>query len=469
MNENNRNDIYKNYNIDTVVQLSNSEVNRWADYSANINLQHDLKQKGKFSFNFDYIHYLNDQEVNYGKKHYDSSGTFIYPLNTRTNKYTLIDFWVGSIDYTRSLSDKVTIEGGLKQTVSLLTNDISLENSVANTWMIDTSYSAIYKLREMYPAVYTSLNMTLSKMTTLKMGLRYEYTYSNLGTEETKDIVDRKYGNLFPSVFLSHKLTKNTTFNLSYSKRITRPTFSNLAPFTYFASPTTIVTGNPTIQPSINNTLKVDYVFKQFLFSLAVGKETNAITGFQPESDSVHNRIVYTPQNLESKKNITGIFSIPVVVNRWWIMQFNVTALWQQINANYKNQYFRQDQSSVNINATQRFTLPKKYSAELVGFFQSAYLDGIIYRPGYWSLDMGVRKNLPGKSGSLSLNMTNVFNSIWSKREWDWPDQNLVGYFNIMPSRRTLKLTYSKNFGKDKLKEKRARVTGADDAKSRVD
>ncbi|RYY19194.1 MAG: hypothetical protein EOO04_22525, partial [Chitinophagaceae bacterium] len=443
MDENNRNDIYQNFTLDTVIRLSNDEVNRWTDYSANLNLQHDLKKRGKLSFNLDYIHYINDQLVNYGKKYYDHSGTFVYTQNSRSNKYTPIDFWVGALDYTVSLSEKVIFETGLKQTISALTNELNFENSMGQAWIKDKSFSAIYKLREDYPAAYTSLSMTMNKKTSLKFGLRYEYTFSNLGSEDKKDIIDRKYGNFFPTVFVSHKLTKNTSMNFSYNKRITRPTFSNLAPFTYFVSPATVVVGNPTLQPSINNTVKLDYVLKQFLFSLAIGKEKNSITGFQPESDSVTNRIVYTPHNLENKKTVTGIVAIPVVVNTWWSMQFNITALWEQINANYKKEDIRLVQSNININGAQRFTLPKKYFIELSGFYQSPYLDGIIHRAAYGSLDIGIKKILPGKYGTISVNGSNVLNTIKLKRDWNLPDQNLVGYFYMNPARGNLKITYS--------------------------
>ncbi len=97
--------------------------------------------------------------------------------------------------------------------------------------------TAKYKLDEKYAAAYTSFSITVSEKTSIKTGLRYEYTTSNLGTIEIKNIVDRRYGNLFPTFFLSHKVDNNNAVNFSYSRRITRPTFNALAPFTYYTSP----------------------------------------------------------------------------------------------------------------------------------------------------------------------------------------------------------------------------------------
>src|SRR5665213_637144 len=99
--------------------------------------------------------------------------------------------------------------------------------------------------------------MNLSSKITLKAGLRYEYTFSNLGTTERANIVNRKYGELFPTFYVSKKMNDDNSMNFSYSRRITRPTYNDLAPFTIFFDPKTFFTGNPALQPAIANALQV--------------------------------------------------------------------------------------------------------------------------------------------------------------------------------------------------------------------
>ncbi|MBK8278756.1 MAG: outer membrane beta-barrel protein [Saprospiraceae bacterium] len=52
-------------------------------------------------------------------------------------------------------------------------------------------------------------------------------------------MVDRNYGKIFPTIFLNRKINKKVNMNWSYSKRITRPTFNDLAPFVILLDPTT--------------------------------------------------------------------------------------------------------------------------------------------------------------------------------------------------------------------------------------
>ena len=130
------------------------------------------------------------------------------------------------------------------------------------------------------------------------MGLRYEHTNSNLGTKTTSNIIDRHYGNLFPSFFISHKANENSSINFSYSRRITRPTFNDLAPFTYYPNANTLLTGNPALQPSISDNYTMAYSFRNYVGSVTYSNEKNAIARFQPQADSVNNKLVLTAQNL---------------------------------------------------------------------------------------------------------------------------------------------------------------------------
>jgi hypothetical protein len=322
-------------------------------------------------------------------------------------------------------------------------------------------------LNENYSAAYVSFDVSLNKKTDAKLGLRYEYTNSNLGTDSIKNIVDRHYGNLFPTVFLSHTLNENNKINFSFNTRINRPAFTDLAPFTYYLDSKTELTGNPALQPSLTNTIKGDYIFKSYLFSISYSVEKKAITGFQAEIDSTRLITILTPRNLENQKIVSAIISLPVTVNEWWTMQFNITGLWQQVNAIYQKDAVRLSYGNINIYGSQQFKLPKKFTLELSGFYQSKSLSGIAIVKPLGMLNMGLKKKLDQKS-SLDFNASNILNSMKYRTSINLPEQNLVSTFNLNFSRPTFKVTFTHNFGKEKLKGKRERSTGAEEEKGRV-
>jgi Outer membrane protein beta-barrel family/Carboxypeptidase regulatory-like domain len=466
--ENNQNLKYKNGQLDTVMKLNNNEINHWSNYSANINLQHTCNKEDKVSVNLDYIWYSNNQPVNYSTDFYNGASNFLYNQQYRSGKITPIHFWVGAVDFNNQLSKNISMEAGLKETISNFDNDISFERLKPGGYEKDSALSANYKLKESYSAAYTSFNITISKKTSAKLGLRYEYTNSNLGTLVTKNIVDRHYGSLFPSFFLSHQLNEKNAVNFSYSRRITRPTFNDLAPFTYYVDANTLLTGNPALQPSFSNTVKFDYIFSKYYFSVSYSKEDNAIARFQPSTDSVTSKLILSATNLINQKTIVVAISVPITVTKWWSMQYNFTGLWQQVNAIYQKAPVRLEQSNFQMNGNMNFTLPKAYSIELSGFYQSKSLSGIFVVKPLGSLDFGIKKKMPDKKGAFVFSVSNIFNTIKFRAYSDIPEKNLNSNIDIQFTQRMYKLTYTRSFGKDKLKQTRDRSTGAEDEKGRV-
>lgn len=91
------------------------------------------------------------------------------------------------------------MEAGIKGTQSRFTNDVTVSIDKNGVPISDPSLTANYKLKEYIGAAYTAFDLKLDAKTDIKIGLRYEYTNSNLGTEQQSNIVDRQYGNFFPS------------------------------------------------------------------------------------------------------------------------------------------------------------------------------------------------------------------------------------------------------------------------------
>ncbi|MEP6750771.1 MAG: outer membrane beta-barrel family protein, partial [Bacteroidota bacterium] len=465
--EQNQSSLFKNNTLDTLTTYSNNELNDWTNFGVNLNANHNFNGNTSLTLNLDYIHYKNKQPVNYFASTYDSTGDFIYDLATRSGKITYIKFWVGALDYKSKIGKKISMEVGLKQTVSGFENNVSFEKLNQHSWVQDDALSANYTLNENYSAAYVSFDFPVNDKTDAKLGLRYEYTNSNLETETIKNVVDRHYGNLFPTLFLSHILNENNKISFSFNTRINRPSFTDLAPFTYYLDAKTLLTGNPALQASITKMIKADYIFKSYVFSISYSLEDNAITGFQAETDSTTLITILRPQNLENQKIISAIISLPVKVNNWWTMQFNITGLWQQVNAIYKKEPVSLSYANINIYASQQFKLPKKFSLELSGFYQSKSLSGLSTVKPFGTLDIGLKKKL-GQKSSLQFSASNILNTMTIRSATDLPEQNLVSSFNLNFSQPTYKLTFTNNFGKEKLKGKRERSTGAEDEKGRV-
>lgn len=457
-----------NGKLDTLMMGSNSEVHNWYGNGINLNLQHSISKNESLSFDATYMHVRKNQPFHYFSRYYDGTKNFIYDETIRTGNVAPLNFWIGNIDYKKKLSEKFDLETGLKGTLAEFTNVVSFEKLNQRNWLKDPSLSSIYTLKENYSAAYISLNFAAGKKTTIKGGLRYEYTNSNLGSEREKNIVDRHYGKLFPTFFLSHKLNEKNSFNISFSRRITRPTFNDLAPFTYYINRNNVYVGNPALQPAISNAVSAAYTFKKYFLQISYTHEDNTIENFQPTIDSAANKQIKTTANLANQKLLAVTLSVPVTLTDWWTMQYNITGNWQQVNGQYLNDQLSIEQKYFTINMTQAFTLPKDFSIELTGSYKSKNLWGItVYKP-LTILNFGIRKKLSPKD-NFYFSVNNILHNLSDIRLYtNMPEKNLVGDFYGRWLWRTFKLTYTRSFGNRKLKASRTRKTGAEEEKGRV-
>jgi len=463
--ENNDVLMLKNSKTDTTAKQHNSELNHWQNIGVNLNMQHDFSQNSKLTVNLDYIYYRNNQPFTYHSSFYDNEGKFVYDEHKMSTKQTPISFWIAAVDYSKKFGQKFLLEFGFKSTVAHFYNDLGVLRLKQGAWIEDSALTAQYTMNENYTAGYVSSDYTISKDTKAKLGLRYEYTNSNLGNTTVKNIVDKHYANLFPVISLSHAFNENNGLTLSYNMRIARPTFNNLAPYIYYVNENTVVTGNQTLQPSIANTIAVDYSFRKYILSVSFTDESNGIAIFQPTIDAASKKVILRPENIDQRL-ASIMITAPIDVNEWWTMQYNVMGVWQEVTAGAdasKNAYM-----NVNLNATETFKLRKNISFELSGMWQSKRYEGIYLQKGYGSLNVGIRKKLAGTGGTFTLSAVNLLvtmDKIWNA---DYPERNLVTDFHVNFNQRTYSLTYSRNFGNNKLRDKRERATGAEDEKGRV-
>jgi len=465
--ENNENDILTNGRLDTVVRQANSEVKTWKNIGINLNMQQDLRSGGKLSANFDYIYYRNAQPYTYYAAYHEPAGNLLYDQHTQSLKTTPLRFWIAALDYSQKLGRKVVLETGFKRTMDDLSNELTVERLEQGGWNTDASLSSLQQVKEDYTAFYTSFDIAPAAATRIKAGLRYEYTNYNMGTRDQKDMIDRHYGNLFPSMILTQTLNAHSTLSLSYNRRISRPTFDQLAPYTYFINETTWITGNPALQPAISHSVTGSYTWNKYLFSLGFSQEDQFIATIQPLIDTIANKVLYTGRNLTDQKLLTAILSVPADIGNWWKMQYNFTGTWQQVNIPGGEPAARQ-LLNVHFTAIESFLLPKNYTIELSGFYQSARLAGINRQDDYGSIDLGIRKKFTGMKGTLTLTAGNILDSQNITFTTDRPGGNEVARLQGKFVQRSFRLTYARSFGNDKLRANRERSTGAEEEKGRV-
>ena len=456
-----------NGTLDTLITLDNSEINQWKHVGGNLNFQHHFNKDSRLNFDADYLYYYNENPTNYLNTYTNGQGDLLFEETTRSGKITPVRIGVGKVDFSKKLQEKISMDMGAKMTISRFINDVVVGRLTNEIWINDPNFTAKYDLEEDILAAYTSFDIELNKQSSMKIGLRYEYTRSNLGTAEESNIVDRKYGNFFPTAFFSHNFSDDKTASIAYSRRITRPTFNDMAPFVIFIDPNTFFSGNSALQPAISNTLKADLRIKTVLFSVSVSQDDDAIARFQPRFDPESKKTVIGAENLNYRQTASAFINFPLEITEWWQMRLNVAGSWQKVNARIGTEEFDFKQQSWNGNMAHSFQLPNNFSGEISGFYFSPSLWGTNLSKSFYGLNLGIQKDF-NQHGRLRFGIDDILESIKWSSSANVPEQNLVTRANYDFSVRTFKISYARNFGNKQLKSSRNRATGAEEERGRV-
>jgi len=450
------------------VDLVNMEVNHLKHYGANFNIKHNFTIDKFISFDMDYLNYEFNNPTDYTNSFYDGDRIFINEELLRSRKNTPLNTWVGKVDYSNKVSNKLKLEIGIKGTKNDFVNDVSIEDLVDDTWVIDPSLTNKSNLDEKIFAGYGALDYNFSEKTSIKIGLRYEYTNTVLDTDTEGIVVDRQYGEWFPSIFLNRKFSDNLSMNLSYSRRITRPTFNDLAPFIIFLDPNTFLSGNSSLQPAISNSGKYAINYKSYFLSFQYTNEDSSIANFQEYIDEDTGRLIFEAANLDYTKTFATTLGFPLKISSWWKTQNNLTYVKQKVRAYYNEEPIELSLGNFSANSTHSFKISNNFSTEVSGFYNGPGFYGTAKYDEVYGINIGLQQKFGDKWGTLKFSVNDVLDSVEFTGGTDLPEQNIKTENLFDFSNRTFMLTYSRNFGNQKLKSKRERETGSEEERRRV-
>jgi hypothetical protein len=451
---------------DTLVNMTLTEENFWSHIMGNINIQHTFQNGQVLSADLDYLTYNNSNPTWYTTTFFDESDNVINAEEFRISKDTPIDMWVGSVNHSMKFGESVKVDSGIKGTFSELSNTVVFEEQLGSDWIVNPSYSSDGILTEDILAAFSTAAIVFNDNTSLNAGLRYENTKTNLTSLSGEELVNRHYGDFFPTVQLARKMGENSQTTFSYGRRITRPTFNQMAPFVIFSDRYTLFAGNTNILPTYTNNLKVDYSFKSLIVSAQYSHDKNAIAAFQPTLDEETNTTFLKTENIDQIQTISIMFAFPIQLTPWWEMQNNFTANFQRANSVLNDEAYEVDQKSVQVITTNTFTLPKKYTIELVGYYNSPTINGYFLWLSRGFVNLGIKKDFE-KAGVLRLSCNDIFET--TQLRWNSFDGSNIGFSGRYKfDKRVFMATYTYNFGNNKVKGTRKRNVGSQAEQRRV-
>jgi len=325
--------------------------------------------------------------------------------------------------YFKPIGENQSFELGWRSNLRTITNSYNVEQRTEEGSFVslaDFTNDFIYE--ENIHALYAIYNTEWDKIS-FQAGLRAEYTDISTDFGESGDslLLDRDpYANLFPSVFLTYKLSKLTDVQASYSRRFDRPGFRSLNPFSNFGDNTNIRIGNPNLNPEFTDSYELGIMNNFKNASLYAGVYYRYTDGLIERVNTLIDSVIYRqPQNIGFRNAIGLENTYSHDLNDWWRLNANINVFYQETDGETIDDEGRlvdlyAQTFTMSSRLTSQMTFWDDLTFQLSGFYRAPEREPQRYRKAFYMVDLGLSKEIFNNKGTLSLSVRDLFNS----RKW---------------------------------------------------
>lgn len=441
-----------------------------------MSLKHDFAKEGEsITIDGNYFSAKNNSTALYATDYFTSAKAAIGQQQQKVLSDGKNTFFTVQADYVKPFTSTTKLEAGVRGQFKPLTNnnETYIRNIGSDTFVQQASATNNYKNTDNVYAAYASFTSAIKNFG-YQVGLRAESSNYNGDLTNTGQHFKNSYPiSLFPSVFLSQKLSHNQELQLSYTRRINRPNFFQLIPYTDYTDSLNITKGNPNLVPEFTNSLEFSYG-KTFngtnnLLASIYYKHTNdLITSYlQQSTDEATGKesIINTYVNASSSYSYGAELTSVNKITRWWDMTTNVNVYRSRINTSNVTDTVQAAMWSWFGKWNNTFTLPSGFSIQLSGDYQSktnlpvnnskgqfgppmsqAQTSSQGYIRSFYGVDIAVKKTILKNKGSITLSASDLFRTRKSDQysESAYFTQN---YYRLS-NPQMVKLNFTYMFGK---------------------
>lgn len=387
------------------------------------------------------------------------------------------------IDYTHPFKN-VVWEVGVKAILRDISNDSGVDSadfSGLNRVPV-TGRNFIYDYNQDVFSAYTTFGFTLAKKYGFKLGGRYEATALDGSATGTNNFApfSNDYGNFVPSVVISRTFKNYQTVKLSYNKRIQRPSVFYLNPFRNSADFFNQSQGNPMLEPEIADNLELGYstfikstvinasVFYRHTNNIIESIITREVGDYIDENGNLQtgNISLTTFDNVGSNNSFGFNFFGSVNPIKPLTLRGNINVNSYDIKLNATNAAISASDNKVyflyNAYLSATYLFPKGFTFETFLITNSPRRTFQGKNPSFNMWNLGLKKDLFQKKGSVGINVIDPFNNRKNfKTELVNPE--FVQNSNFSIPFRSIGVNFSWRFGSLKVNQKPKRGVNNDD------
>ncbi|WP_426480948.1 TonB-dependent receptor domain-containing protein [Chryseobacterium sp. R2ACT005] len=434
----------------TILNTASESPTRYSQNNYGITTDYSFQNRGfKFGFLGNYLSVKNKQNDDFINRDQTTANLLSYWKSDLINKITI---YTAQIDVSQKI-DHADVEAGVKYINSDTQNNIRYDTlSAGNHFVFDPARSNVFLYKEKIWAGYLAYRQKIGSLQ-INAGLRFENTNSISNAVTVDSVVARNYLKWLPSLSANYTFNKSSELSLSYSRKITRPVFSQLNPFRFYFSPLNYWIGNPYLLPSFTSQIKATYRYKNWITSFTVGKEKDVMTRY-PLYNPETNVLEYLGTNLPYRNFAVLETSFPVRITKWWNVTSQITGYYNDEFRPYLDEVFALKIYNYEVRLNQVFSLPKGFTVNVFANYESKTGNSLyIIKPRY-TIDVSVQKSWFDNKLNTKIGFNNLLDSYDQRLEFRHKqimDNRFTHWWDS--SRLVFSLSYTMGSSKYQVKE----------------
>ena len=351
-----------------------------------------------------------------------------------------------NLDYVNPLNDNTKLELGaetrfVRTENNYRTNNSSLSNSIYN-----------YDL-DIYSA-YATFGQKFNKIG-YQLGARFE-SYKVAATLNGATAYKDDYITLYPSASITYSLSEKDQFQMSYSRRVDRPSLSQTKPIREFSTPRVTSIGNPELDPQFTNSVELNYTktiekgtITTGVFVRSINNEINRILYPDPQNQD---KQIMSFDNFDNNSSYGFEASLNYKINSWWdiqpavdfssIKQKGLISVFNSASNSFDFVNKEVTASAFNARFNSNFKATKSLRFLLFGFYRSG-VDGVQFNgKEMYKIDAGGRYSFLKDKATLSVRFNDIFDTMKAGfygenpypqvGQFSWESQSVYVGFNYM-------------------------------------
>src|SRR6056297_3380209 len=406
------------------------------------------QQDRKWTVDFKYILDDDTEIADYVQNELETDETLIQRSSNTEDETTFLF----QTDYTHPLTESLTLEGGMRIDLRTVNNDFIVEEEKENTFDPLPEFNDQLQYTEDIYAAYLIGGYEWGAFST-QVGLRLEVSDITAALLDSETQNDQDYTNLFPSLNLSYKATEKDQVQISYSRRISRPYFRRLLPFSNYNNPRNNSIGNPNLRPEFTHSGELGYL-RYF------GKGTFLASLYYRLTEGVIERIILPsndgttiryPVNLATRKSAGLEFNFSYDILDSWDITSDLNFFRSSTRGVFEGTEYAADTYTWSGQINSNWDLSSKWKIQSSFDYRAPEITTQGRRLAIYSWDLGGSVDILNGKATLTLMARDIFNTRKWRNQIDLPEYKSESVFQWRVRRANV-MTFSYRLNQEKKK-----------------